>query len=98
MVEIDTDGTAKLRFGDNTNGMMPAANTAFTANYRIGNGTAGNLGAESLTYLAADPRIVSCTNPLPANGGVDPETPRRSSAARRRPSSPRNAPLPWPTT
>lgn len=75
VVEIDTDGTAKLRFGDNTNGMMPAANTAFTANYRIGNGTAGNLGAESLRYLAADPRIVSCTNPLPANGGVDPETP-----------------------
>jgi len=55
--------------------MTPAANTAFTAIYRIGNGTAGNLGTESLRYLAADPRILSCTNPLPASGGVDPETP-----------------------
>jgi predicted phage baseplate assembly protein len=32
------------------------------------------VGAESLTYLVADPRILACTNPLPASGGVDPET------------------------
>jgi predicted phage baseplate assembly protein len=74
VVEIEFNGVATLRFGDNTNGMMPASNTAFTASCRIGNGTAGNLGAESLTYLDADPRIVSCTNPMPASGGVDPET------------------------
>jgi predicted phage baseplate assembly protein len=46
----------------------------FTASYRIGNGTAGNVGAESLIYFAGDPRIQACTNPLPAMGGVDPET------------------------
>jgi predicted phage baseplate assembly protein len=74
VVEIESDGTATLRFGDATNGMMPASNTAFTATYRIGNGTAGNLGAESLLRFAGDPRIVGCTNPLPATGGVDPET------------------------
>jgi hypothetical protein len=74
VVEIESNGTAKLRFGDGTNGMMPAANTTFTATYRIGNGTAGNLGAESLLLFAGDPRIVGCTNPLPAAGGVDPET------------------------
>jgi hypothetical protein len=74
VVEIESDGTATLRFGDGTNGMMPASNTAFAAEYRIGNGTAGNVGAESLLLFAGDPRIVSCTNPLPATGGVDPET------------------------
>jgi hypothetical protein len=74
VVEIEWDGTATLRFGDGTNGMMPASNTAFAAEYRIGNGTAGNVGAESLLLFAGDPRIVGCTNPLPATGGVDPET------------------------
>jgi predicted phage baseplate assembly protein len=74
VVEIESDGTAFLRFGDNTNGMLPQSGTAFTASYRIGNGTAGNVGANSLTFLVADPRIVACTNPLPATGGIDPET------------------------
>jgi hypothetical protein len=74
VVEIEADGTATLRFGDGTNGMMPASNMAFAAAYRIGNGTAGNVGAESLILFAGDPRIVGCTNPLPAMGGVDPET------------------------
>jgi hypothetical protein len=74
VVEVESSGAAILRFGDNTNGLTPASNTAFTAACRIGNGMAGNVGAESLTYLVADPRILSCTNPLPASGGVDPET------------------------
>ena len=74
VVEVESNGAAILRFGDNTNGRTPASNTAFTAACRIGNGTAGNVGAESLTYLVADPRILACTNPLPASGGVDPET------------------------
>jgi predicted phage baseplate assembly protein len=74
VVEVESTGVATLRFGDNTNGLSPVANTVFTANYRIGNGTAGNLGAESLIYFTGDPRIVSCSNPLPASGGVDPET------------------------
>ncbi len=75
VVEIEADGTAHLRFGDNTNGLRPESGAAFTATYRVGNGTAGNVGAESLVFLAtADARIVGCTNPMPAIGGVDPET------------------------
>ena len=54
--------------------MRPLPNTNFTAAYRIGNGTAGNVGAGSLVFMAADPRIQACTNPLPAVGGIDPET------------------------
>lgn len=75
VVEIEANQTANLRFGDNTNGLRPESGTSFTAAYRIGNGTAGNVGAESLVFLAAaDARIQSCTNPLPASGGIDPET------------------------
>jgi hypothetical protein len=84
VVEIESNGTASLRFAtppdpgsesEETNGMVPDSGTVFVANYRIGNGTAGNVGAESLVYLAAaDARIQSCTNPLPASGGTDPET------------------------
>ena len=54
----------------------PPAGTAFTADYRIGNGTAGNVGADSLTYLAAgDARIKAVATRFPASGGTDPETP-----------------------
>ncbi len=78
VAEIDTDGTAYLRFGDGTNGKMPVEGTVFTAKYRIGNGTAGNVGANSLLNISAGPladsMIVNCTNPLPAAGGIDPET------------------------
>ncbi len=74
VVEIESDGSAFLRFGDGVNGEAPASGTAFTATYRIGNGTAGNVGAESLVYFAGDPRIASCANPIAAAGGVDPET------------------------
>jgi predicted phage baseplate assembly protein len=45
------------------------------ANYRIGNGSVGNVGSDSVVFLAAsDARIQSCRNPLPAAGGTDPET------------------------
>lgn len=83
VVEIDANGTAYVRFatpGDpssplETNGLVPPASTAFAAGYRVGNGSAGNVGAESLILLAAaDARIQSCINPLSAGGGTDPET------------------------
>lgn len=75
VVEVESNGAATLRFGDNTNGKAPDTGTAFTTRYRIGNGTDGNVGAESLAYLAAaDARILTCANPLPAFGGTDPET------------------------
>jgi Baseplate J-like protein len=83
VVEVDSDGTAYLRFatpGDpssplQTNGLVPPTGTAFAASYRIGNASAGNVGAESLKFLAAaDARIQLWVNPLPASGGTDPET------------------------
>lgn len=75
VAEIDNDGVARLRFGDGVNGRSPEAGLALTASFRIGNGASGNVGAESLTYFAGDPRILASDNPLAATGGVDPETP-----------------------
>ncbi len=75
VVEVEADNTATIRFGDDTNGLTPPTGTDFTAIWRVGNGTTGNVGAESLTRLAAgDGRITRCSNPMPASGGTDPET------------------------
>jgi len=74
VVEVESDGIATLQFGDDTNGKVPLTGTAFVAAYRIGNGTAGNVGADSIVHLAAAANIESCRNPLPASGGTDPET------------------------
>lgn len=73
VVEIESDGTARLRFGDNTNGLRPDSDTKFTASYRIGNGMAGNVGTDTLIHCS-DLRVTKCTNPLAAFGGTDPET------------------------
>ena len=74
VVEVETDGTATLRFGDGTHGRRPETGTAFTATYRVGNGVAGNVGAGAISHVAtANGAIVGATNPLPAAGGTDPE-------------------------
>ncbi len=76
VVEIETDGTSQLRFGDSVSGMRPVTGTEFTAFYRVGNGTRGNVGADSIAHFAASvvAGIDHVRNPLPATGGVDLET------------------------
>lgn len=75
VVEVESDGSATLRFGDDLNGRTPEANTNFTADYRIGNGTAGNVGSDSIVFFSpGGGSILACNNPLPAAGGTDPET------------------------
>ncbi len=74
VVETETDGTARLRFGDDILGRRPPADPAPTATYRVGNGNAGNIGAHAISRIISDnPRILRVWNPLPASGGVDPE-------------------------
>jgi predicted phage baseplate assembly protein len=75
VVEIDTDGAAYLRFGDDLLGKRPEAGTQFTGTYRVGNGVEGNVGAESLAHIVTGLTAISLVrNPLPAQGGVEPET------------------------
>ena len=48
VLEVEYDGTARVRFGDDVNGMRPKSDSVFSASYRMGNGTAGNIGADTL--------------------------------------------------
>lgn len=88
VVEIESDGTAYLRFGtgESEGGKMPLNSTAGTKNlfyaiYRKGNGTKGNVGSETITRIRKDNDIQFDTsiikkirNPLAARGGVEPES------------------------
>ena len=81
VVEVERDGTAFLRFGDNQYGEAPEEGLAFTANYRVGNGSIGNIGRDTLGHVLIGPTfpsppgtIAAVRNPLTATGGVDPET------------------------
>jgi hypothetical protein len=78
-VEIDDQGEATIVFGDNTFGQRPAATATIRATYRLGGGTIGNVGADTL--VLPQPRatesiawLTSVTNPLPATGGRDLES------------------------
>ncbi|MCW5799959.1 MAG: putative baseplate assembly protein [Nitrospira sp.] len=75
VVEVDNDGSGTIRFGDDMHGRRPESGRAFTARYRVGNGRAGNIGADSLVHIALSlPEITLVRNPLPAVGGQDPES------------------------
>lgn len=77
VVEREGDFSAAIRFGDNRHGKRPEAGTSFMADYRLGGGTAGNVGAESITHVVTNnPSIIGVINPLPAAGGVEPESPQ----------------------
>jgi predicted phage baseplate assembly protein len=79
VAEIDDDGRAQLRFGDGDCGRAPPAGARFRARYRVGNGATGNVGAEAIAWIALrsgslDGVTLKPRNPLPAAGGIDPES------------------------
>ncbi|MGW4297787.1 putative baseplate assembly protein, partial [Micromonospora chersina] len=79
VAEPETTGVLRLRPGDGINGRRPAPGVTVTAWPRVGGGAAGNVGADVLTLPLptaawAVPAGVSVSNPLPATGGVDPES------------------------
>lgn len=80
VVETEDDGVAHLRFGREPEGREPSNIQLLSARCRIGNGPAGNVGAEAISRiveasgLTLDPtQIIRVRNPLPASGGVAPE-------------------------
>ena len=74
VVEMEDDGIARLRFGDDVHGKRPNAGVGFLARYRVGNGSIGNVGAEAIAHVVGDVSgVARVRNPLPAAGGVDPE-------------------------
>ena len=78
VVEME-DGYAHLRFGDGQLGRAPEAGATFLASYRIGNGSAANLGPNTITHIVSRQRIDGLgisriSNPLAAGGGTAPES------------------------
>jgi hypothetical protein len=78
VVEVDDERRAHIRFGQGTFGCRPSAGTAFRATYRLGNGSSGNVGPESINQIVFRTEYPSgasirARNPMPAIGGKDPE-------------------------
>lgn len=77
VAEVDNDGYAQLRFGDGELGRRPEACMTFTATYRVGNGSSGNVGADTIRHLVFRDNVSGAglkpRNPLPARGGSEPE-------------------------
>jgi len=75
VVEVQDDARARLRFGDDSNGRRPEEDTEFEVQYRVGNGSIGNVGAEAIAHVLIGPVLAaeSIANPLPAFGGIDAE-------------------------
>jgi hypothetical protein len=72
--DYDGDGGDTLRFGDGVFGAVPDPGATFTVTYRTGAGAAGNVGADTITSMDAQPKFVlRVRNPLPAAGGADAE-------------------------
>ena len=79
VVEIDNFGQAHIRFGNGTLGFQPPSGMTFNVCYRVGNGIAGNVGAEAISRLVLnktrlDGVSLKIRNPLPARGGTQPES------------------------
>ncbi|MFE0512687.1 putative baseplate assembly protein [Streptomyces sp. NPDC058964] len=76
--ETEDDGRLALRFGDGRHGARPAPGARLSARYRLGGGSAGNVGAEAINHLVVEgdcevPPVAAVRNPLPATGGTEPE-------------------------
>jgi hypothetical protein len=69
-------GHTDIVFGDGVEGAtLPTGQNNVQANYRIGSGLSGNVGAGSITTLVDRPLGVSgVNNPSPATGGQDPQS------------------------
>jgi Baseplate J-like protein len=72
VVEMHENRRAQLRFGNGVTGRQPVG--GLTPTYRVGNGRAGNVGAEAIAHVVTNESgIVAVRNPLPAQGGTEPE-------------------------
>jgi hypothetical protein len=73
--DVDEQGRLFIVFGDGERGArLPTGVNNVRATYRQGIGKEGNVPAERLTQLITrPPGLKSVSNPLPAEGGTDPE-------------------------
>jgi len=75
VLEERPNGTSFIRFGDGVFGKKLAPGETVSITYRTGGGTAGNIGAETLTTLVDSSSIVtSVSNDSDFSGGADEQT------------------------
>lgn len=72
-VEMEEDGRAFLRFGFGGVGWQPVVVGAhFVATYRVGSGSAGNVGPDTIGHIVTkDHCIQGARNLMPAHGGTN---------------------------
>ncbi|MFN8488131.1 MAG: putative baseplate assembly protein [Caldilineaceae bacterium] len=82
LIEMEENEQAFLRFGFGDMGKLPEPGNEFIADYRVGNGTRGNIGPDTLHHVVlgsdnteqtAGKKIARVWNPLMAQAGADPE-------------------------
>jgi hypothetical protein len=78
MVETDEHQRSVLRFGNGTNGRRLPVGATVHAEYQVGGGHAGNIGADQLVNVvpltgALAGAIVASTNPFDVTNGREPE-------------------------
>ncbi len=82
MVETDERRRSVLRFGNGTNGRLLPGNSIGHAEYQVGGGHNGNIGADQLVNIqpltgALNGAVVAGTNPFDVSDGRDPEPAER---------------------
>jgi len=71
---LDADGYTYIVFGDGVGGRIPPITFTITCTYRVGVGSAGNVGAGSVVNLATGSYDVVVSQPSAATGGADDES------------------------
>ncbi len=76
----DADDIVTVIFGDDANGKIPLLNSPIRAEFRLGGGTRGNVGSNTIVVindsilLSGQPIVISVNNLNSATGGVDRQT------------------------
>lgn len=75
IVETDEYATSRVRFGNDVNGRGLPNGSVVTCTYQVGQGEAGNVGADTITGFdaATRPEVDSIWNPFDVIDGRDPE-------------------------
>jgi len=78
IIETDENEVTTVIFGDGQYGQIPPTGARIIANYRVGGGTGGNVGARQITGVSKAPQLqllgAKVLNRAPASGGAERET------------------------
>jgi uncharacterized phage protein gp47/JayE len=73
--QTNASGQTTVIFGDDINGRIPFNDAVISVTYRIGGGTVGNVGPNTInTVVNAPAEVSTVTNLASAVGGTDPES------------------------